>query len=293
MSKKQRHRCRSFRQHPSGLQKIYEGLTEAYKTLCLDDSPGQLVATQTSGHLATVITHPPISLASDLYVSFARAVDNLLHTELLQLRASHSMNGLHSTDCAKRPATPTLQNKETWFYGLKSIQKLNSTLIAWTGDNPGRTTDKPDNKKCGQINCRRAEVVKFGREPGSGRSNEARSSAAFCSKVQPIREYSGRKVGNSCAFWSSIWSCLLHKQSSVEEMSDRAVELTNKPFAVQLSNVYLSILALFCFKLFVKISLNLLTYFYIVRGNRKEAARISAEFYDYGQQHSEYLEKSF
>ncbi|KAM4733174.1 ankyrin repeat and SOCS box protein 5 [Anableps anableps] len=75
-------------------------------------------------------------------------------------------------------------------------------------------------------------------------------------------------------------------------MSNPAVELTNKPFAVQLSNVYLSILALFCFKLFVKISLNLLTYFYIVRGNRKEAARISAEFYDYGQQHRSWADRS-
>ncbi|XP_076144310.1 ankyrin repeat and SOCS box protein 5 [Alosa pseudoharengus] len=56
-----------------------------------------------------------------------------------------------------------------------------------------------------------------------------------------------------------------------------------KPFAAQLSNVYLTILALFCFKLFVRITLNLLTYFYIIRGNRKEAARISAEFYDSGQ----------
>lgn len=73
-----------------------------------------------------------------------------------------------------------------------------------------------------------------------------------------------------------------------EEMSEPTGELTNRPFAAQLSNVYFSILALFCFKLFVKISLNLLAYFYIVRGNRKEAARISAEFYDYGQQHSEY-----
>lgn len=71
-------------------------------------------------------------------------------------------------------------------------------------------------------------------------------------------------------------------------MSESRGELTNKPFAAQLSNVYFSILALFCFKLFVKISLNLLAYFYIVRGNRKEAARISAEFYDYGQQHSKY-----
>ncbi|XP_035767040.1 ankyrin repeat and SOCS box protein 5 isoform X1 [Neolamprologus brichardi] len=75
-------------------------------------------------------------------------------------------------------------------------------------------------------------------------------------------------------------------------MSDHTEEFTNKPFAAQLSNVYLSILALFCFKLFVKISLNLLTYFYIVRGNRKEAARISAEFYDYGQQHSSWADRS-
>ncbi|XP_049441105.1 ankyrin repeat and SOCS box protein 5 isoform X1 [Epinephelus fuscoguttatus] len=75
-------------------------------------------------------------------------------------------------------------------------------------------------------------------------------------------------------------------------MSDPTQELTNKPFAAQLSNVYLSILALFCFKLFIKISLNLLTYFYIVRGNRKEAARISAEFYDYGQQHRSWADRS-
>lgn len=72
-------------------------------------------------------------------------------------------------------------------------------------------------------------------------------------------------------------------------MSDSSVDFTNKPFAAQLSNVYFSILALFCFKLFVKISLNLLAYFYIVRGNRKEAARISKEFYDYGQQQGEYI----
>ncbi|XP_019739431.1 ankyrin repeat and SOCS box protein 5 [Hippocampus comes] len=82
-------------------------------------------------------------------------------------------------------------------------------------------------------------------------------------------------------------------------MSDAAQQLAgstatgdNKPFAAQLSNVYLSILALFCFKLFVKISLNLLTYFYIVRGNRKEAARISAEFYDYAQQRGSWTDRS-
>ncbi|XP_040031011.1 ankyrin repeat and SOCS box protein 5 isoform X2 [Gasterosteus aculeatus] len=75
-------------------------------------------------------------------------------------------------------------------------------------------------------------------------------------------------------------------------MSERTEELSNKPFVARLSNVYLSILALFCFKLFVKISLNLLTYFYIVRGNRKEAARISAEFYDYGQKHGSWADRS-
>lgn len=73
-------------------------------------------------------------------------------------------------------------------------------------------------------------------------------------------------------------------------MSDPTEELANKNFMARLSNVYLSILALFCFKLFIKISLNLLTYFYIVRGNRKEAARISAEFYEC-QQRSEYSEE--
>ncbi|XP_035016788.1 ankyrin repeat and SOCS box protein 5 isoform X1 [Hippoglossus stenolepis] len=75
-------------------------------------------------------------------------------------------------------------------------------------------------------------------------------------------------------------------------MSDPTEELTNKPFAAQLCNVYLSILALFCFKLFVKISLNLLTYFYVIRGNRKEAARISAEFYEYGQRHNSWADRS-
>uniref|UniRef100_A0A803SU97 Ankyrin repeat and SOCS box containing 5 n=1 Tax=Anolis carolinensis TaxID=28377 RepID=A0A803SU97_ANOCA len=50
-----------------------------------------------------------------------------------------------------------------------------------------------------------------------------------------------------------------------------------RPFAQQLSNVYFTILSLFCFKLFVKISLAILSHFYIVKGNRKEAARIAAE----------------
>ncbi|KAM9834374.1 ankyrin repeat and SOCS box protein 5 isoform 3-T3 [Syngnathus typhle] len=93
---------------------------------------------------------------------------------------------------------------------------------------------------------------------------------------------------------TGIWG-----KKEAEEMSEAAQQLAgstatgdNKPFAVQLSNVYLSILALFCFKLFVKISLNLLTYFYIIRGNRKEAARISAEFYDYNQQRGSWTDRS-
>lgn len=58
----------------------------------------------------------------------------------------------------------------------------------------------------------------------------------------------------------------------------------NRPFAQQLSNVYFTILSLFCFKLFVKISLAILSHFYIVKGNRKEAARIAAEFYGLPQE---------
>ncbi|KAJ6668633.1 hypothetical protein lerEdw1_012115 [Lerista edwardsae] len=57
----------------------------------------------------------------------------------------------------------------------------------------------------------------------------------------------------------------------------------NRPFAQQLSNVYFTILSLFCFKLFVKISLAILSHFYIVKGNRKEAARIAEEFYGISQ----------
>uniref|UniRef100_A0A8C4R7N3 Uncharacterized protein n=1 Tax=Eptatretus burgeri TaxID=7764 RepID=A0A8C4R7N3_EPTBU len=50
----------------------------------------------------------------------------------------------------------------------------------------------------------------------------------------------------------------------------------------QFSNIYFTILALFCFKIFLKLCLALLSHYYIVRGNRKEAARIAKEFYDYG-----------
>ncbi|XP_061483156.1 ankyrin repeat and SOCS box protein 11 isoform X3 [Rhineura floridana] len=45
------------------------------------------------------------------------------------------------------------------------------------------------------------------------------------------------------------------------------------------NNIYFAIFALFCFKLLIKTSLALLTYFYIVKGNRKEAARIAEEIY--------------
>ncbi|XP_063731750.1 ankyrin repeat and SOCS box protein 5 isoform X3 [Eleginops maclovinus] len=75
-------------------------------------------------------------------------------------------------------------------------------------------------------------------------------------------------------------------------MSEPTEELVNNSFAARLSNVYLSILALFCFKIFIKVSLNLLTYFYIVRGNRKEAARISAEFYEYGRHTVSWVDRS-
>ncbi|KAE8621928.1 hypothetical protein XENTR_v10005038 [Xenopus tropicalis] len=46
-----------------------------------------------------------------------------------------------------------------------------------------------------------------------------------------------------------------------------------------INNIYVAIFALFCFKLLIKVSLALLTHFYIVRGNRKEAARIAEEIY--------------
>ncbi|KAL4618228.1 ankyrin repeat and SOCS box protein 5-like isoform X1 [Arapaima gigas] len=65
----------------------------------------------------------------------------------------------------------------------------------------------------------------------------------------------------------------------------------SRPFAAQLSSVYFTILTLFCFKIFVKITLNLLTHFYVIRGNRKEAARISAEF-DFGQGHRSWADRS-
>ncbi|XP_023670422.1 ankyrin repeat and SOCS box protein 5-like isoform X3 [Paramormyrops kingsleyae] len=67
---------------------------------------------------------------------------------------------------------------------------------------------------------------------------------------------------------------------------------SSRPFAAQLSNVYLTILALFCCKLFVKITLNILTYFYVIKGNRKEAARVSADFYDVGQRHRSWADRS-
>ncbi|KAA0722183.1 Ankyrin repeat and SOCS box protein 5 [Triplophysa tibetana] len=68
--------------------------------------------------------------------------------------------------------------------------------------------------------------------------------------------------------------------------------LGERPFGLQYTNVYLSIFILFCFKLFVKITLNILTHFYVVKGNRKEAARIAEEFYDFGQGHSSWADRS-
>ncbi|XP_063314226.1 ankyrin repeat and SOCS box protein 5 isoform X1 [Pelobates fuscus] len=68
--------------------------------------------------------------------------------------------------------------------------------------------------------------------------------------------------------------------------------LEEKPFAVHLSNVYFTILALFCFKLFVKISLAILSHFYIVKGNRKEAARIAAEFHTVTQEQGSWADRS-
>ncbi|KAF6083714.1 ankyrin repeat and SOCS box containing 5 [Phyllostomus discolor] len=66
----------------------------------------------------------------------------------------------------------------------------------------------------------------------------------------------------------------------------------SRPFAQQLSNVYFTILSLFCFKLFVKISLAILSHFYIVKGNRKEAARIAAEFYGVTQGQGSWADRS-
>ncbi|XP_033871573.1 ankyrin repeat and SOCS box protein 5 isoform X3 [Acipenser ruthenus] len=66
----------------------------------------------------------------------------------------------------------------------------------------------------------------------------------------------------------------------------------NKPFSLHLSNVYFTIFALFCFKLSVKISLAILSHFYIVKGNRKEAARIAAEFYGVTEQARSWADRS-
>ncbi|XP_030642579.1 ankyrin repeat and SOCS box protein 5 [Chanos chanos] len=73
-------------------------------------------------------------------------------------------------------------------------------------------------------------------------------------------------------------------------MTEPAAEY--RPFAAQLSNVYLTILALFCCKLFIRITLNLLTHFYIIKGNQREAARISAEFYESSQGQSSWADRS-
>ncbi|XP_069100752.1 ankyrin repeat and SOCS box protein 5 isoform X1 [Pleurodeles waltl] len=66
----------------------------------------------------------------------------------------------------------------------------------------------------------------------------------------------------------------------------------NRAFTERLCSVYFTVLALFCFKLFVKISLALLSHFYIVKGNRKEAARIAAEFYSVTQGQGSWADRS-
>lgn len=56
-------------------------------------------------------------------------------------------------------------------------------------------------------------------------------------------------------------------------------EMEGRAVLPAVTNIYQAIFALFCFKLLIKISLALLTHFYIVKGNRKEAARIAEEIY--------------
>lgn len=93
-------------------------------------------------------------------------------------------------------------------------------------------------------------------------------------------------LGTSCSqecMAKAIWSYQHIWEPDPNTDRDFAAAMTvieeSRPFAQQLSNVYFTILSLFCFKLFVKISLAILSHFYIVKGNRKEAARIAAEFY--------------
>lgn len=93
-------------------------------------------------------------------------------------------------------------------------------------------------------------------------------------------------LGTSCSqecMAGAIWSYQHIWEPDPNTDRDFAAAMTvieeSRPFAQQLSNVYFTILSLFCFKLFVKISLAILSHFYIVKGNRKEAARIAAEFY--------------
>uniref|UniRef100_A0A8C4RKI2 Ankyrin repeat and SOCS box protein 11 n=1 Tax=Erpetoichthys calabaricus TaxID=27687 RepID=A0A8C4RKI2_ERPCA len=67
-------------------------------------------------------------------------------------------------------------------------------------------------------------------------------------------------------------SCSLILLSATDSMEDSSI-------LAAFSNIYVTIFALFCFKLLIKISLALLTHFYIVQGNKKEAARIAEEIY--------------
>lgn len=85
--------------------------------------------------------------------------------------------------------------------------------------------------------------------------------------------------GASRTWARHIWDLARTEECRAHSSAAMSVLEESRPFAQQLSNVYFTILSLFCFKLFVKISLAILSHFYIVKGNRKEAARIAAEFY--------------
>lgn len=112
--------------------------------------------------------------------------------------------------------------------------------------------------------------------------------------ARPSAARSGRSWGGSGSpcHLIRVNTCPADPHSKTDQQHWAAMTnfLEERPFGSRYTNVYLSIFALFCFKLFVKISLNILTHFYVVKGNRKEAARIAAEFYDFGQGHSKWSE---
>lgn len=57
-------------------------------------------------------------------------------------------------------------------------------------------------------------------------------------------------------------------------------KMEDAPVAYGFPNIFITMFAtFFFFKLLIKVFLALLTHFYIVKGNRKEAARIAEEIY--------------